>query len=72
MQGNIRNTGKVRYMSEKHEIVDTLNEMLNNITLGDSYKIIKQIPDKSIDLIYTDIHIYLQMEDFQQVHYHKE
>ena len=29
--------------------------MLNNITLGDSYKLIKQIPDKSIDLIYTDI-----------------
>lgn len=30
-------------------------EMINTITLGDSYKLIKDIPDKSIDLIYTDI-----------------
>ena len=29
--------------------------MVNQIILGDSYEIIKQIPDKSIDLIYTDI-----------------
>jgi DNA modification methylase len=28
---------------------------LNKIHLGDSYELIKQIPDKSIDLIYTDI-----------------
>lgn len=27
----------------------------NNIYLGDAYKLIKDIPDKSIDLIYTDI-----------------
>ena len=27
----------------------------NNIYLGDCYELIKQIPDKSIDLIYTDI-----------------
>ena len=27
----------------------------NNIYLGDSYELIKKIPDKSIDLIYTDI-----------------
>ena len=27
----------------------------NKIYLGDSYKLIKEIPDKSIDLIYTDI-----------------
>lgn len=27
----------------------------NNIYLGDSYELIKQIPDKSIDCIYTDI-----------------
>ena len=27
----------------------------NNIYLGDAYELIKQIPDKSIDLIYTDI-----------------
>lgn len=30
-------------------------EIINTITLGDSYKLIKDIPDKSIDLIYTDI-----------------
>lgn len=28
---------------------------LNNIYLGDAYKLIKEIPDKSIDLIYTDV-----------------
>jgi DNA modification methylase len=28
---------------------------VNKIHLGDSYELIKQIPDKSIDLIYTDI-----------------
>lgn len=27
----------------------------NNIYLGDSYELIKNIPDKSVDLIYTDI-----------------
>ena len=27
---------------------------LNNIYLGDCYELIKQIPDKSVDLIYTD------------------
>ena len=27
----------------------------NNIYLGDSYKLIKEMPDKSVDLIYTDI-----------------
>lgn len=27
----------------------------NKIYLGDAYELIKQIPDKSIDLIYTDI-----------------
>ncbi len=30
-------------------------DMLNTITLGDSYKLIKDIPDKSIDLIYVDL-----------------
>lgn len=30
-------------------------KMLNTIILGDSYKIIKTIPDNSIDLIYVDI-----------------
>lgn len=28
---------------------------INNIYLGDAYELIKKIPDKSIDLIYTDI-----------------
>lgn len=32
----------------------SLNELLNTITLGDSYEIIKDIPDKSIDLIIID------------------
>lgn len=32
-----------------------IEDMINIITLGDSYKLIKDIPDKSIDLIYTDI-----------------
>lgn len=32
-----------------------LDKYLNKITCGDSYKIIKEIPDKSIDCIYTDI-----------------
>ena len=33
----------------------------NNIYLGDSYELIKEIPDKSIDLIYTDIpYFYVQ------------
>ena len=27
---------------------------LNNIYLGDAYELIKQVPDKSVDLIYTD------------------
>jgi len=30
-------------------------DMINTIQLGDSYELIKQIPDKSIDLVYTDI-----------------
>ena len=29
-------------------------DMINTIQLGDCYELIKQIPDKSIDLIYTD------------------
>lgn len=30
-------------------------DMINNVILGDCYKIIKNIPDKSIDCIYIDI-----------------
>jgi len=33
---------------------------LNKIHLGDSYELIKQIPDKSVDLIYTDIPYLIQ------------
>ena len=29
--------------------------MINTIQLGDCYKLIKNIPDKSIDLVYVDI-----------------
>ena len=32
-----------------------LDKFLNKITCGDSYKLIKEIPAKSVDLIYTDI-----------------
>ena len=32
-----------------------LDTYLNKITCGDSYSLIKEIPDKSIDCIYTDI-----------------
>ena len=31
-----------------------LDKYLNKITCGDSYELIKGIPDKSIDLIITD------------------
>ena len=32
-----------------------LEDMINTIQLGDCYELIKQIPDKSIDLVYIDI-----------------
>lgn len=32
-----------------------MDSFLNKITLGDSYKLIKDLPDKSVDCIYTDI-----------------
>ena len=32
-----------------------MKKFLNKITLGDSYKLIKELPDKSIDCVYTDI-----------------
>ena len=38
-----------------------LNDFLNKITCGDSYKIIKDLPDNSVDCIYTDIpYLYVQ------------
>lgn len=30
-------------------------DMINNVILGDCYEMIKDIPDKSIDLVYVDI-----------------
>ena len=30
-------------------------DMINNVILGDCYEVIKSIPDRSIDCIYTDI-----------------
>ena len=30
-------------------------DMINTVQLGDCYELIKQIPDKSIDLVYIDI-----------------
>ena len=38
----------------------------NNIYLGDCYELIKQIPDKSIDLIYTDIPYLLEKGGFSK------
>jgi DNA modification methylase len=32
-----------------------MERFLNKITLGDSYKLIKELPNESIDCIYTDI-----------------
>ena len=31
-----------------------MEKYLNKITCGDSYKLIKELPDKSVDLIVTD------------------
>lgn len=32
-----------------------MEKFLNKITLGDSYELIKELPDKSVDCVYTDI-----------------
>ena len=42
-------------MSELQNIHKKLEELENTIILGDSYKELKLIPDKSIDLVYIDI-----------------
>lgn len=34
---------------------ETYEKYLNQITCGDSYKLIKELPDKSVDCIYVDI-----------------
>lgn len=32
-----------------------MKKFLNKITCGDCYELIKELPDKSVDCIYTDI-----------------
>lgn len=34
---------------------NNFEDMINTIQLGDCYELIKNIPDKSIDLVYVDI-----------------
>lgn len=41
-----------------------LEENINTIVHGDSYELIKSIPDKSIDCIYTDIPYLYQQGGF--------
>ena len=45
----------------EHIAMGFLDENTNKILLGNAYELIKKIPDKSIDCIYTDIpYLYLQ------------
>lgn len=41
-------------MNKENENNLTFEKLLNNITLGDCYKVIKEIPDNSIDLVIID------------------
>lgn len=41
-------------MNKENENNLTFERLLNNITLGDCYKVIKEIPDNSIDLVIID------------------
>lgn len=51
---------KTRVFS-KYIAMSFLEEHLNDVVLGNAYELIKKIPDKSIDCIYTDIpYLYLQ------------
>lgn len=45
---------KSQTLDTLHTRGDFLKENINNIVCGDSYKLIKKIPDKSIDLIIID------------------
>jgi len=48
-------------MRKGSDVMNWLEENINSIVLGDSYELIKKIPDKSIDCIYTDIpYFYVQ------------
>lgn len=54
---NKENETAIRCESNTHTHTHTdnfLKDNLNTIVLGDSYKLIKEIPDKSIDLIIID------------------
>lgn len=42
------------HSKKRRKSMDWLQEHMNQIVLGDSYELIKKIPDKSIDLIITD------------------
>lgn len=41
-------------MNKENENNLIFEKLLNNITLGDCYKVIKEIPDNSIDLVIID------------------
>lgn len=43
-----------------------INKYLNKVVCGDCYKLIKEIPDKSIDLIYTDFPYFINYNKEQQ------
>ena len=43
-----------------------INKYLNKVVCGDCYKLIKEIPDKSIDLIYTDFPYFFNYNKEQQ------
>ena len=50
-------------MIEDQKTILKFESMLNNIVLGDSIEIMKQIPDNSIDLIFADPPYNLQLEN---------
>ena len=54
IMNNIENKNDVSADALHTHTGTSFNELLNKITLGDSYELIKQIPDNSIDLIVTD------------------
>ena len=48
---------------ERQEQILKIENMINNVILGDSIEIMKQIPDNSIDLIFADPPYNLQLEN---------
>jgi DNA modification methylase len=50
-------------MIEDQKTILKFGGMLDNIVLGDSIEIMKQIPDNSIDLIFADPPYNLQLEN---------